>query len=56
MTLAAIAEKIQRALDASDFTDSLKFDCQPAGVITLANGHVSLEDSPAACTLKWASI
>ena len=54
MPLAAIAEKIQRGLDASDFTDSLKFDCQPAGVITLANGKVSLEDGPAACTLKMS--
>ncbi|PRY20670.1 SCP-2 sterol transfer family protein [Aliiruegeria haliotis] len=55
MELAAIARKIQKGLDTSDFTDSLKFDCSPAGTITLADGQATLADGPAACTLKMSA-
>ncbi len=55
MTLDIVAEKIRKGLARSDFTDSLKFDCGPAGVITLSGGQVSLEDGPAACTLKMSA-
>ena len=54
MQLTAIAGTIQKGLTQSDFTDSLKFDCGPAGVITLADKRVSLEGGPAACTLKMS--
>ncbi|MDV7144606.1 SCP2 sterol-binding domain-containing protein [Tropicimonas sp. TH_r6] len=54
MPLDTIADIIRSGLSKSDFTDSLKFDCGPAGTITLDNGQVSLEDLPAACTLKMS--
>ncbi len=54
MPLNAIADIIRTGLSRSDFTESLKFDCGAAGVITLDDGQVSLEDLPAACTLKMS--
>ncbi len=51
MPLTEIAEIIQTGLTRSNFTDSLKFDCGEAGVITLANKQVSLLDARTACTL-----
>ncbi|SDI79568.1 SCP2 sterol-binding domain-containing protein [Aliiruegeria lutimaris] len=54
MSLTAIAETIEKGLSKSDFTDSLKFDCGTAGVIMIADKQVSLEDGPAACTLKMS--
>ncbi|MFD0982207.1 SCP2 sterol-binding domain-containing protein [Tropicimonas aquimaris] len=55
MALEPIAEIIRTGLDRSDFTDSLKFDCGADGVISLADGKVSMEDSPAACTLTMSA-
>ncbi len=52
MPLTQIAEKIQKGLDRSDFSDTLKFDCGDDGVVRLADGRVSLDDAPADCTLR----
>lgn len=52
MPLSKIAEKIQRGLSESSFTDSLKFDCGEDGVIVLADRHVSLEDRETDCTIR----
>lgn len=55
MPLTQIAEIIQKGLSASNFTDSLKFDCGDAGVLVLADKKVSTEDADTACTLKMTA-
>ena len=55
MSLDAIADIIRAGLARYDFAESLKFDCGPDGVISLAEGRVSMEDTPAACTLTLSA-
>lgn len=52
MTLDEISALVQKGVTHSGFSDSLKFDCGDAGVVTIADGQVSLADRDTDCTLK----
>lgn len=47
-----IAADIRKALETKNFSGSLKFDCGDEGVIVLADGTASTEDSETDCTLR----
>ncbi|MBA84779.1 SCP2 sterol-binding domain-containing protein [Thalassobius sp. S69A] len=55
MTLSDIAEMIRSSVAASNFTDSLKFDCGDQGVLVIADRAVSLEDRDTDVTLKMSA-
>jgi putative sterol carrier protein len=55
MTLSDIAQMIRTSVEASNFTDSLKFDCGEAGVLVIADRAVSLEDQDTDVTLKMTA-
>jgi putative sterol carrier protein len=52
MTLAAIADDIQKNLVGRSFEGSLKFDCGDDGVIVLADNQASTQDSDTDCTIR----
>jgi len=54
MTLTDIADMIRSSVAASNFTDSLKFDCGDAGVLVIADSQVSLDDQDTDATLKMS--
>lgn len=54
MTLTDIAEMIRSSVAKSNFADSLKFDCEDAGVLIIADRSVSLEDRDTDVTLKMS--
>ncbi|MEM1073665.1 MAG: SCP2 sterol-binding domain-containing protein [Pseudomonadota bacterium] len=51
MTLASIAERLQKGLDKRPLDNSLKFDCGTEGVLTLSGGKAELTDAPTECTI-----
>ncbi|MDE4304521.1 SCP2 sterol-binding domain-containing protein [Phaeobacter gallaeciensis] len=52
MALHDIAAGIQSGLSGKSFDGSLKFDCGEDGVIVLADGTATTEDSDTDCTLR----
>ncbi|WP_170404801.1 SCP2 sterol-binding domain-containing protein [Ruegeria arenilitoris] len=52
MTLAAIADGIQKNLVGRSFEGSLKFDCGDDGVIVLADNQASTQDQETDCTIR----
>lgn len=52
MTLAAIADGIQKNLVGRSFEGSLKFDCGDDGVIVLADNQASTQDRDTDCTIR----
>lgn len=52
MTLASIADGIQKNLVGRSFEGSLKFDCGEAGVIVLADNQASTQDRETDCTIR----
>ncbi len=55
MTMPDIAARVQRGLDASDFADSLKFDCGDDGVIVIADRQVTMTNRDTDCTIRITS-
>lgn len=52
MTLAAIADGIQKNLVGRSFEGSLKFDCGDDGVIVLADNQATTQDRDTDCTIR----
>ncbi|MFY2824094.1 SCP2 sterol-binding domain-containing protein [Ruegeria sp. MALMAid1280] len=52
MTLAVIADGIQKNLVGRSFEGSLKFDCGDDGVIVLADNQASTQDRDTDCTIR----
>ena len=52
MTLATIADGIQKNLVGRSFEGSLKFDCGEDGVIVLADNQASTQDRDTDCTIR----
>ncbi|MES0825553.1 SCP2 sterol-binding domain-containing protein [Ruegeria sp. SCP11] len=52
MTLAAIADGIQKNLVGRSFEGSLKFDCGDDGVIVLAENQATTQDRDTDCTIR----
>ncbi len=52
MTLAAIADGIQKNLVGRSFEGSLKFDCGEDGVIVLADNQATTQDRDTDCTIR----
>jgi len=49
-----ILPRLQKALEAKPFEGSLKFDCDDAGVIVMADGTATDIDAETDCTLKMS--
>lgn len=47
-----IADRLSTALETRTFTGTLKFDCGAEGVLVLADGRATTEDTPADCTIR----
>lgn len=54
MTLTEIAEMMRSGVEKAGFSETLKFDCGPAGQLVIGNGQISLDDAPADCTLSMS--